>query len=572
MRPLALVKSPLVPVALALALGPGTLAAQDPIVHNSNTTDLVRSTLSHRKGITATSDGRLWAVSYNDDKKTGDADKDRHMFLSVSTDGGASWTQVTEARTTGETYGSLVTGPDGRTLHIVWNATNGVLSGTTYCQGVYYGTYDTVKNAWNGTADVAIQPGKDANAQYHDPDIAVSPEGYVMIAYNSRYTTPPNATGGSGSWNGYLVWDKGKGFSVPNRVNVDTYGIGNNIHWSPWDSLLHMSYRINTGGYGTAYRTFDVYGEKFGPEIKLPPPTGTTVLTHANRNHLAVAVNGDIWVMYIRNNAAATPQVSEIRVAYLKAGATSFSADYLIDSDTYGQGGNNSSYNYSLSTAPGGKVFAIWSLKSETYNQLYMRPCLPTGVGPKVTMRANGRTSQFAWVTGYRPTLQGGGLHALLSDQSTIGPLTGGRSAYLSPISGVFVLHGAGCDGTSTDAPILGADTDPALGQTLNLLALSHPAKTAAVLLLGVNDAMFGPIPLPLALDPLGMPGCRAFQDLILSLAYQVDAQGVANLPLPIPNDKSLAGLPLYFQSFVIAVGANKGNAVMTNGLAAIAR
>ncbi len=554
----------------------GTIGvAQDPIIFNASPSQTVRGMLSNRKGLTTTSDGRIWALSFLNEKKAKDPSKDYHLLLLVSSDGGKSWKKVSEARTLGESYGSLVVGPRGRNLHIVWSGYDGKKNPSRpgkYLSSIYYGVFDSVTGRWLGTKDTLIQAGKSDREQYYDPDVEVTPDGYVLISFGNRYVAPQGAIGNPGSWNSYLVWNKGQGWSKPNRVNKTTYGIGCDIHYSPFDDKIHMAYRVGTGGYGTAYRSFDVSKAVFGPEILVPIANGAKGLFHGNRNHLAVdPKNGDIWVLYIRNEPNKTPKLSEIRVAYLKRGAKAFSKDYLVGRDSFGLGGNVSSYHYSLATTLSGAVTALFSLKSEGFNKLYQRILLPTAILPKLRLRS-GRANQFSWIAGYRPTKQGGGLHALISDHSSIGPLGGGRTLYLGPVTGSMVLHGMGCDGGKYDTPIASGAGAPALGAKIPLAFISFPPKAPSVLLAGINDRNLGALKLPLPLFPLGLTGCFLHQDVLLTLGFQADSKGQASLPLPLPNDPRLSGLPIYFQAYVVAPGANLGNGLMSNGLSVIAR
>jgi hypothetical protein len=562
-------------VLFAFPLFGGLGWAQDSIIFNAPPNQTARGMLSNRKGLTTTSDGRIWALSFLNDRKTKDPSKDYHLLLLSSSDGGKTWKQVTEARTKGETYGSLVAGPLGQKIHMVWSGYDGKKNPSRpgkYLSSIYYGVFDTTKGSWLGGKDSLVQGAGSDREQYYDPDVEVTPDGEVLISFGNRYVAPRGAIGSPGSWNSYLVWNKGQGWSKPHRINKTTYGVGCDLHYSPFDDAVHMAYRVNTGGYGTGYRYFDVSKSAFGPEILVPVVPGAKGKFHGNRNHLAVDLkNGDLWVLYVRNEPNKTPRVSEIRVAYLKKGSTAFSKDFLVSSDSFGLGGNVSSYHYSLATTLGGMVSVLFSLKSEGYNKLYQRILLPTTILPKIKLRT-GRGNQFPWIAGYRPTKQGGGLHALISDNSSIGPLTGGRTVYLGPVTGAMVFHGAGCDGGKFDTPIASGRGAPALGGKIPLGFFDFPSKAPAVLLAGINDRNLGGLVLPLPLFPLGLTGCFLYQDVLVTLGFLADAKGEATIALPLPQDPRLRGLPIFFQAYVVAGGANPGNGLMSNGISSIAR
>jgi len=112
----------------------------------------------------------------------------------------------------------------------------------------------------------------------------------------------------------------------------------------------------------------------------------------------------------------------------------------------------------------------------------------------------------------------------------------------------------------------------PGLGGKLDCALSQLPKTTPGVLFLGVNAQMLGPIPLPLDLSILGLNGCSLYQDVVLPIGYASKADGTASVQLPMPNDPKFAGVPIYFQSFVVAPSATPGNAIMTNGIAMTAR
>jgi hypothetical protein len=558
-------------LAAAVLFPPTASRAQDTIIRNAPPTELMRGMLSHTKSMVRSADGRLWALTWNDTKKTGSIDKDRHLLLCASSDGGKSWSVMTDTRSIGDTYGSITTGPLGRRLHITWYGNNGKKISTKWINSVFYASFDTATDKWEGTADTVIRAGLSDREQYTDPDIVAAADGTIAVSFGNRYVAPSGSVGVAGSWCSYLVWNKGSGWSKPHRINVNGSGISVDLNYNVRNHGIDMCYRITTGGYGTGYRHFDIATEKFGSEIAIPQLAAAKGKYHGNRNHLAFDANGDIWVLYVRNNQSSSPTVSELRIAYLKQGATAFSKDLLVTTDTYGMGGNVSSYNYSLSTLPNGTVWALYSLKKETWQNLYGRIVKTTALTPQLTLRKGSRTSQYAWVAGHRPTLQGGGLHAMVTDFSAIGALVGGRNLFIGPVSGTVLRHGSGCGTKSIATPELYPVEAPMLGGKLSMLATDHPANTSGILLLGATDKKFGPFNLPLPLGGLGMPGCQLWQDVVTTGLYSCNQAGQATIVLPFPVIPSLAGVPIFFQGIAVAPTANKANLLATNGLTSIA-
>jgi hypothetical protein len=65
---------------------------------------------------------------------------------------------------------------------------------------------------------------------------------------------------------------------------------------------------------------------------------------------------------------------------------------------------------------------------------------------------------------------------------------------------------------------------------------------------LGTSRTSWGPIALPLALDPFGITGCKLLTDPQVLLTTTTSSSGDATMPLPIPLDPSLAGQRLMAQ------------------------
>ncbi|MDP6424190.1 MAG: hypothetical protein QGG14_05570 [Planctomycetota bacterium] len=57
-----------------------------------------------------------------------------------------------------------------------------------------------------------------------------------------------------------------------------------------------------------------------------------------------------------------------------------------------------------------------------------------------------------------------------------------------------------------------------------------------------------------------------------MTSGFASDASGNTLAKLPIPNLPGPKGLPFYFQAYVVVAAANVGNALMTNGIAAISQ
>ena len=204
----------------------------DVVVAGSGET--VQGSLSSQQGIARTSDGRLWALTYyNDGKAQGAKSQSDRLF--VSSDNGKTWKLATTLRTPGAVRGSMRTGADGRTLHLVWQANDSTTTSSSF-YSVYYASFDTVTAKWNGT-DFKVASGANSNNQYQSPDVAITEKGTVVVAYNGHRQSP--------SWSGRMRVYKNDSWQSERKVNVDTYGIQLDVQAHGED--VYFAYRTSFG-------------------------------------------------------------------------------------------------------------------------------------------------------------------------------------------------------------------------------------------------------------------------------------------------------------------------------------
>lgn len=159
----------------------------------------------------------------------------------------------------------------------------------------------------------------------------------------------------------------------------------------------------------------------------------------------------------------------------------------------------------------------------------------------------------------------------LFGGQSGTGQLNGTTFAYaVTPHAAAISTYGAGCPGP-TGVPLLAASTGsvPRLGTTLNVQLSNLPTGILNVPIgwLGFDNQSWAGLPLPLALDPLGFPGCSAL--LAPTAAYSLIATaGVAPWTIAVPFLPAFAGTQFYLQGGVLVLGFNPGGVVFSRGLA----
>ncbi|MHC5064072.1 MAG: Kelch repeat-containing protein [Planctomycetota bacterium] len=130
-----------------------------------------------------------------------------------------------------------------------------------------------------------------------------------------------------------------------------------------------------------------------------------------------------------------------------------------------------------------------------------------------------------------------------------------------SPEVAGFSSFGSGCSGSEAVPSLKGvAGSRPVLDQDwqLRLTDLPLSPATLAIGVLGFSKDHWGALPLPIALDPLGAPGCSLLVSFNRSSeSLPINAAGTADLVVAIPSSSALVGLEIYLQGFVVDSGAN---------------
>jgi hypothetical protein len=130
--------------------------------------------------------------------------------------------------------------------------------------------------------------------------------------------------------------------------------------------------------------------------------------------------------------------------------------------------------------------------------------------------------------------------------------------------------YGAPCAAPGFPAPILGGNGPPQRGNAAFAVELRGGLPNGVGLVwLGLSKRFaHGQPVLPLSLAPFGAPGCELLAEDLALHFRAFDAAGFGALPLPIPNDPSLARVTLFSQGATYVPGANPLGALFTGGLA----
>lgn len=131
----------------------------------------------------------------------------------------------------------------------------------------------------------------------------------------------------------------------------------------------------------------------------------------------------------------------------------------------------------------------------------------------------------------------------------------------LAPIG--VTTYGSGCPAGTSGTPRIGVRGEAKVGETIAVNLSRAPAGSRALLVLGLSDTAWGPVPLPLGMAPLGMPGCSLLASLDFTFPVDTEptppAPGRASVAFPIPQQPVLAGATLFLQWIV---GASPGTLI----------
>lgn len=505
--------------------------------------------LSVQRNFAVAPNGTLWAVARVDDTVS-PGDARYHLWLRRSLDGGATWSTVADAPTTGDGRGVLLYDSECHRLHVLWHATNG----GSY-NSVYHQEYDTVAGTWVG-APAVIAAATGAEDQYTAQDLEITPKGTVVLAFSTHRRPPPTW---NGNWaTGLRVRPRGSStWSIVYQLNTGSSGVYPNL--LAIGETVHACYRSAFGGYGIFYRAFDTANLQFTTAADVPVgPNGNTNLYASNVSVLACDSLGDLYVMYA--TGLASPGSGALHVAHATAGNYTTWTQHQLVSDPPLTWGNSAFWNYGFSWSGGALVTAWWSLANETHIKVYRRLYLNgRPVGPDITFATSPDNDQFKFLSGHRSPQMF--LPAVLLVGSTTTNLPQGQLAFFGDRLASAVRFGASCQGKLTSLPVLEATAVPQLGSSLSLALSNLPPSQPGQLLVG--GTCWPGIPL----DPIGLLGCTLNQDVLLVFPYQSDASGKASASFPLPNDPNWNGLSVHLQALVLAPTHNPANALLTNSL-----
>lgn len=123
------------------------------------------------------------------------------------------------------------------------------------------------------------------------------------------------------------------------------------------------------------------------------------------------------------------------------------------------------------------------------------------------------------------------------------------------------------CPGGAGATPSLQVTGSAEIGTTLNCALSQAAPSSAALLMLGDSNTLWGAAPLPYSLGIHGAPGCDLLVALNLYTATAVGSGGTGQVLLAIPNNTALVRNSIFSQALVVDPGANPLGVALTGGV-----
>lgn len=145
-------------------------------------------------------------------------------------------------------------------------------------------------------------------------------------------------------------------------------------------------------------------------------------------------------------------------------------------------------------------------------------------------------------------------------------PIAEALATWKRYVVGSATPFGSSCTG-SAGRPEQAFVGSPHVGRLLRWDLTKAAASTPVIFWLGFSDKKWGAFDLPLPLTGLGGTGCTLYTEPALPYARVTSATGFTAVAMGVPLDKSLLGLPLLSQYWVVDPAANPLGLTFTNGM-----
>ncbi len=132
-------------------------------------------------------------------------------------------------------------------------------------------------------------------------------------------------------------------------------------------------------------------------------------------------------------------------------------------------------------------------------------------------------------------------------------------------VPSLLAAYGAGCAGAA-GVPTLAGTGSPIPGQGFTATLANVPTNSIGLWCYGTSRTTSAFGPLPIALGPLGFPGCTLYQNLVTSTVFVAQAVSSVSAGTPVPNNQALVGFELFVQAAVLDA-SQVGGLTTSNGL-----
>ena len=138
------------------------------------------------------------------------------------------------------------------------------------------------------------------------------------------------------------------------------------------------------------------------------------------------------------------------------------------------------------------------------------------------------------------------------------------RTGFQFPLAGSFTLYGTGCPGTA-GTPFLFGPEAPLVGHNVPVIVANLVPYAPAVVVLGVSNAFWQGLPLPVNLAAVGAPGCQVLTSSDIFL-QATNFNGTGYMTIALPPGLAPSTMPAFFvQSFTLDLAANPLGIVLSN-------
>ncbi len=141
------------------------------------------------------------------------------------------------------------------------------------------------------------------------------------------------------------------------------------------------------------------------------------------------------------------------------------------------------------------------------------------------------------------------------------------QAVYANRVVGTFTAFGSSCSGSAGTPAHAGIGT-PDVGTSVTYSLQGAAPFAAGQFYIGASNSSYLGLPLPLALDSIGVTGCSLYVSGDISVPFSTGTLGDASFNLQLPNSPALIATHLYTQALFLDVASGRPTPLtLTHGL-----